>query len=118
MIGPGEVQRTVPPDPEGSLPLELFCADELVARVPWTDVPFTADEARAEAIPISTNAPRRNANARIASVARARAGCPGRRPIGYGGVTVMVPVMNPSVIMEYGSHGARQFQVKVPVVLK
>lgn len=32
--------------------------------------------------------------------------------------TVIVPVMNPLVTIEYGSHGARQFQVNVPVSLK
>jgi hypothetical protein len=36
----------------------------------------------------------------------------------YEGTTVMVPVMNPLVAMEYGSHGASQFQVNVPVSLK
>ena len=36
----------------------------------------------------------------------------------YFGVTVMVPVMNPLVAMEYGSQGASQFQVNVPVSLK
>lgn len=33
-------------------------------------------------------------------------------------MTVIVPVMNPLVAMEYGSHGASQFQVNVPVWLK
>lgn len=40
------------------------------------------------------------------------------RAMDYFGMTVIVPVMKPLVAIEYGSHGASQFHVNVPVSLK
>lgn len=105
-------------DPGGSLPLELFCAEGKATAAPWTDTMPTAGNARETTIPRRVRAPRRSGSARPRRTLDTLGRRFGRVPMGYWATTVMVPVMNPLVAMEYGSQGARQCQVNVPVSLK
>ena len=117
MVGPTVGHRLLALDPDGSPPAEALLPDpDVPTRM--SGEPLSYPEESSARLP-----PNASKHRQIRSPAAKGVGSAGlrraRRPrMVYEATTVMFPSMNPKCAIDQGSHGARQFQMNVPVVLK